>query len=93
MSSVIDSRTVADETLDVIAAARVASERLEEIAQLQETCPLAAGIAVDGLREMRALIAPEAAIAEAENAVAVFRGSPMDRVGAAWDTALGEGRN
>lgn len=76
MSSVIDSRTVADETLDVIAAARVASERLEEIAQLQETCPLAAGIAVDGLREMRALIAPEA------EPVVAFRGSPMDRVGA-----------
>jgi hypothetical protein len=75
MSSVIDSRTVAEETLEVIAAARVASERLEEIALLQETCPLAARIAVEGLREMRALIAPEAE-------PVAFRGSPMDRVGA-----------
>lgn len=28
-----------------------------------------------------------------ETALAAYWGSPMDRVGAAWDTALGEGRH
>jgi hypothetical protein len=44
-----------------------------------------------GLGEITALIDLE--IENTERALAAFRGSPMDRVGAAWDTALGEGRN
>jgi hypothetical protein len=62
-----------------IRSVRIATDRLAEIAALQNTCPLAAEIAVRGLREVQVEIAPESVPGEAMARIGVPSESEFER--------------
>jgi hypothetical protein len=78
-----------DTAVIATAGLRPALHALEEIANLQETCPLAAERAVQGLREVK-----DAMVNPSDDLYARQLQDAMDRVSlSTLDAALGQGRN
>ena len=97
MSTTVDDELVAA-AMTATRTTRISVEAFEQIANLQNTCPLAAEIAVEALREIKAVLLPGGSMGRVgipdRHQTRREQGVPLRDQFAAepFDAALGEGR-